>query len=250
MKRVNLLIMGVILSVVAMTSCTKDASKSTSNTSNTPVLGLSIQALNPKFNLPVTASGSKAASATSLVNVTTAKLLVSRLSFEAELKMNHSSRDSVSIEYNWNGPKVIDLLNPTNEFGQLNLQPGFYDEIELRVASMRSNSDTVPIFNLAGNYTNSLNVVTPIVFTVNEDILLKTELKNDTITSNASSAFSGAIQVYLDQLFVNLLPADLDNAVKTNGTIVISSTSNRNLYMIIAANFLKRHHSEFNHHHK
>ena len=248
MKRVNLLVMGAILSVVAITSCTKDASKGNSNSN--PVLGLSIQGLNPNFNLPVTANGSKAASATSLVHVTAANLLVSSLSFEAELKKSHSSRDSVSIEYNWNGPKMIDLLNPTNEFGQLTLQLGFYDAIELRVSSVRHSSDTIPIFNLAGNYTNSTNVVTPIVFTVNEGISLKTELKNDTITSDASSAFSGAVQIYLDQLFVNVLPADLDNAVKTNGTIVINSTTNKNLYMILSANFLKRHHAEFNHHHR
>ena len=245
MKRVNLLIMGTILSVVAMTSCTKDTSKSTSS----PVLGLSIQALNPSFNLPVTANGLKATSATSMVHVTAAKLLVSRLSFEAELKKSNSSRDSVSIEYNWNGPKLIDLLNPTNEFGQLTLQPGFYDEIELRVSSMRSSSDTVPVFSLAANYTNTANVVTPIVFIVNEDILLKTELKNDTISSTTGSAFSGVVQVYLDQLFVNVLPADLDNALKTDGKIVINSTTNKNLYQIIAVNFVKKHHGEYHRNH-
>lgn len=246
MKRVNLLIVSVILSVVAMTSCSKDTSKS----SGQPVMGLSIQALNPNFNLPVTADGSKAASATSMVHVTSAKLLVSRLSFEAELKKSNSSRDSMSIEYNWNGPKLIDLLNPTNEFGQLTLQPGFYDEIELRVASERNSHDSIPIFNLEGNYTDSANVVTPIVFTVNEAVLLKTEIKNDTISSSIGSDFSGVVQVYLDQLFVNVRPADLNNAVKTNGKIVINSTTNKNLYHIIALNFLKRHHGEYHRRHK
>jgi hypothetical protein len=213
-------------------------------------MGLSIQALNPKFNLPVTADGSKAASATSLVNITSAKLLVSRLSFEAELKKSNSSRDSMSIEYNWNGPMLIDLLNPTNEFGQLTLQAGFYDAIELRVASERRGTDTIPIFKLEGNYTDTANVVIPIVFTVNETVALKTELKNDTITSNFGSDFSGVVQVYLDQLFVNVLPADLNKAVKTNGKILINSTTNRNLYRILSENFVKRHHGEFHRRHK
>jgi len=247
MKRVNLLITGVIFSVVAMTSCTKETSKSNSTT---PVLGLSIQALNPSFNLPVTSTGLKAASATSIVHVTAATLLVSKLSFGAELKSTIKAKDSITIEYTWNGPKVIDLLNPTNEFGQLTLQPGFYDEIELRVSSVRNSSDTVPIFNLKGDYTNSTNVVTPIVFTVNQAVLLNTELKNDTISSSLGTNFSGVVQVYLDQLFVNILPADLDNAVKTNGTIVINSTTNKNLYQIIAVNFLKRHHGEYHRRHK
>jgi hypothetical protein len=243
MKRVNLLIMGVILSIVAVTSCKKDASNS-----STPVLGLTVQALNPSFNLPVSSAGLKASSATSLVNITVANLLVSKFSFEAELKSSNKAKDSVSIEYNWNGPKLINLLNPGTEFGQLTLQPGFYDEIELRVASIRNNTDTIPIFNLQGNFTDSANVLVPIVFTVNESFLLKTEIKNDTITSSLGSTFSGAVQIYIDQLFVNVTPANLHNAVKVNGKIVINSTTNKNLYAILTANFLKRHHGEYHRH--
>lgn len=245
MKKVNLLIIGAVLSVVAITGCKKDAS----NNNSTPIMGLSVQALNPSFNLPVTSTMMKATSATSLVQITSAKLLVSKFSFEAELKSSNKAHDSVSIEYNWNGPKVIDLLNATADFGQLTLQPGFYDEIELRVASVRNNTDTIPVFSLTGNYTNSANVVIPVTFKVNEPVLIKTELKNDTITSTSTSSFSGIVQVYLDQLFVGIAPADLDNAVKTNGTIVINSTTNANLYQILTVNFIKRHHGEYHRHH-
>ena len=245
MKRVNLLILGAIISVVAITGCKKD----TPNNS-TPVLGLSVQALNPSFNLPVTSTGLKSSSATSLVQITSAKLLVSKFSFEAELKSSNKGHDSLSIEYNWNGPKVIDLLNATSDFGQLTLQPGFYDEIELRVASVRNNTDTIPVFSLTGNYTNSANVVIPVTFKVNEPVLIKTELKNDTITSTSGSSFSGIVQVYLDQLFVGIVPADLDNAVKTNGVIVINSTTNANLYQILTVNFIKRHHGEYHRHNR
>jgi len=245
MKKVNLLIIGAVLSVVAITGCKKDAS----NNNSTPIMGLSVQALNPSFNLPVTSTMMKATSATSLVQITSAKLLVSKFSFEAELKSSNKAHDSVSIEYNWNGPKVVDLLNATADFGQLTLQPGFYDEIELRVASVRNNTDTIPVFSLTGNYTNSANVVIPVTFKVNEPVLIKTELKNDTITSTSTSSFSGIVQVYLDQLFVGIAPADLDNAVKTNGTIVINSTTNANLYQILTVNFIKRHHGEYHRHH-
>jgi hypothetical protein len=244
MKRVNLLVVVLILSVVAMTSCKKDAS----NSSTSPVLGLSVQALNPSFNLPVTASGLKSASATSLISVSSAKLLVSRFSFEAELKSSNKAKDSISIEYNWNGPKLVDLLNPGAVFGQLALQPGYYDEIELRISSVKEMNDTVPLFTLKGNYTNSASILVPVVFTVSEPLILKTELKNDTITSTSGSVFSGAVQIYLDQLFVNVLPVDLDNAVKTNGAIVINYNSNRNLYLLLTANLLKRHHGEYHRH--
>src|ERR1035437_6392062 len=244
MKTINLLIIGAVMSVVAITGCKKDAS----NNNSTPVMGLSVQALNPSFNLPVTSTTMKSLSATSLVQISSANLLVSKFSFDAELKSSNKAHDSVSIEYNWNGPKVIDLLNATADFGQLTLQPGFYDEIELRVASVRNNTDTIPIFNLQGNFTDSANVVVPIVFTVNESFLLKTEIKNDTITSSLGSTFSGAVQIYLDQLFVDVTPANLHNAVKVNGIIVINSTTNKNLYAILTANFLKRHHGEYHRH--
>lgn len=243
MKRINLfLIIGVMLSAFAVTSCKKNSSNSSKST---PQLGVSIQALNPNFNLPVSAASLKATAASSMVHVTAAKLMVSRLNFEAELKSSNKAHDSIRIEYTWNGPKLVDLLKPTNDFGQLTLQPGFYDEVELRVASIRNNSDTIPIFSLNGNYTDSLNVVTPFTFTVNQDVLLATELKNDTITSNLGSSFSGVIQIYLDQLFLNIHPADLKNAVKVNGVIVINSTTNKNLYQIISSNFLKRHQCEY-----
>jgi len=245
MKRINLLIIGALLSAVAITGCKKDAS----NNNSTPVMGLSVQALNPSFNLPVTSTTMKSLSATSLVQITSAKLLVSKFSFEAELKSSNKAHDSVSIEYNWNGPKVVDLLNATADFGQLTLQPGFYDEIELRVASTRNNNDTVPVFNLTGNYTNSANVVIPVTFKVFEPVLIKTELKNDTITSTTTSAFSGVVQIYLDQLFLGITPAQLDSAVKTNGIIVINSTTNADLYQILAVNFIKRHHGEYHRHH-
>ena len=245
MKRINLLIIGALLSAVAITGCKKDAS----NNNSTPGMGLSIQALNPSFNLPVTSTTMKSVSATSLVQITSAKLLVSKFSFEAELKSSNKAHDSVSIEYNWNGPKVVDLLNATSDFGQLTLQPGFYDEIELRVASTRNNNDTVPVFNLTGNFTDSANVVVPISFKVFEPVLIATELKNDTITSTSTSTFSGVVQIYLDQLFVGITPAQLHSAVKTNGTIVISTTSNANLYHILAVNFVKRHHGVYHRHH-
>ena len=77
---------------------------------------------------------------------------------------------------------------------------------------------------------------------------MKTELKNDTITSSTGAVFSGAVQIYLDQLFVNITPADLHNAVRTNGAIVINNTVNKNLYQILTANFLKRHHGEYHRH--
>lgn len=243
MKRIKFfIIIGVLLSAFTVTNCKKDSSGSSNST---PVMGVSVQGVNTSFNLPVSVAGLKATSATSLVKVTAASLLVSRLNFEAELKSSNKSHDSISIEYTWTGPQTVDLLNPTNEFGMFTLQSGFYNEVELRVTSERKISDTVPIFTLKGNFTDSLNVVTPITFTVNQGVVLATELKNDSITSSPGSAFSGVMQIYLDQLFVKVSATALKNAVKTNGTIVINSTTNKNLYSIIASNFLKRHHCEF-----
>jgi hypothetical protein len=245
MKRINLLIISAVILGIAITGCKKD----TSSSSSTPGMGLSIQALNTRFNLPVTSTTLKAATATSVVQITSAKLLVSKFSFDAELKSSNKAHDSISIEYNWTGPKLIDLLKDSADFGRLTLQAGFYDEIELKVNSVRNNNDSVPVFSLMANFTDSANVVVPISLKVFEPMSIATELKNDTITSTSTSAFSGAVQIYLDQLFVGITPAQLHSAVKTNGTIVISTTSNASLYRILTANFIKRHHGEYRRRH-
>jgi hypothetical protein len=110
------------------------------------------------------------------------------------------------------------------------------------------DSNGHPLFYLSGMYTNNAGTVIPLVISVTDPVSFKTEQRDDTIVSGGATDFTSTIQLYLDQLLLKVDPAWLDNAVLTNGTLVISATSNSQLYLLILQNLRKDHHCESEHH--
>jgi hypothetical protein len=213
-------------------------------------LGVTIQALNKSFSLPVSNSGTKSASATtSFIVWDTTQMVVSNIKFEAKLKSLATHRDSIEISYKWTGPKVTDLLASNITLGNFILQPGFYDEIEIKVQGSKFDAGKKPVFYLRGKYTTSSSNLLPVMVKVNEDITFKTE-KDSVTVAEESIDITSSIQLYLDQLMVGLQPSVLDNAVLTGGIIVISAESNREIYRTIMHNLIKDHHCDYQHNNK
>jgi hypothetical protein len=237
-------LLAMILAVMASSACKKDTQDSTSSS-----LGLKIQALNKNVSLPVQASGLKSTSATATVVWDTAYMLVSRIKFAAEMESTVTHHDSIEIEYSWRGPLNMNLFDLNATIGSIVLPVGTYEKISLKVNSEKEDANGQPLFYLSGIYTNEAGTVLPIVVSVSDPISFKTEQKNDTIISGGTSDFTSTIQLYLDQLLLQVDPAALDNAELTNGVLVISATSNKDLYEIILQNLRKDHHCEHGHHH-
>lgn len=208
-----------------------------------------VLALNKSYSLPVSATGTKSVSVGSAsLTWDTAQMLISRVKYEAELKNSVTHHDSVKISYEWNGPQIVNLLDPTTVLGSYTLTPGFYDEIELNVVGLKKDAGNNPVFYLTGSYTNSTSVKVPIMFKVYEDIMFKT--KKDSVEVTADNfVFTSTIQLYLDQLLVGVDPSVLDNATLTDGAIIISAESNFELYRIIMRNLHKDHHCNHGRHH-
>jgi hypothetical protein len=231
---------------VSMSACKKDAQVDPNSPS---VLNFKIQGLNSKVTLPVQSDGLKSSSTiTSSIVWDSASMIVSKVSFEAEMKSFITGKDSIEIEYSWRGPQIINLFDLSATIGSISLPAGTYKKISLKVKSEKSDANGLPQFYLSGIYTNGAGNSVPLVFMVTDPISFKTVQKGDTIASGGAIEFTSTIQLYFDQLLLNVDPALLDNAILTNGILAITSNSNSQLYHLLLENLRLDHNCENEHH--
>jgi len=242
MKREIVFSFFLALMALGFFSCQKeDLSNSGPST-----LDVKIEALNKSYSLPVSGSANKSAQVvTTSVEWDSAHLMISHIKFEAELKSLVTQRDSIEVSYKWTGPQLADLLNPEISFGSFLLQPGFYDEIEISVKGEKEDAKDIPVFYMHGMYTGSTATL-PVEVRITKDITFKTEKDSVEVTEDNIEIIS-YITLYLDELMEKIQPEDLDNAKLSNGVIVISSESNREMYWTITNNLVKDHHCYHEH---
>ncbi len=161
-----------------------------------------------------------------------------------EVKFEAKSKDT-KIEYKSKNDTRIDLFAPVApHFGYFMLPAGTYKEIELKLKL--DNAGPEPALYLAGTYSDQ-GLVIPVVFRVDDNIEIKTELKDVTIDNTTSIA--AITDLDLSSYMSGVTESMLRNAQLTNGTLVISEDSNRSLYNLILKNLTgKRHKCEFKKH--
>ncbi len=233
MKKYKILTVLVVISVMMFASCKKDSSSSSST------LRIKAQATNNTF--PILKAGSLT---TPSFAWDTCYINVSKIDFEAEKKENANAQGFSNIDFEWRGTKKINLFSINSFVGEINLQPGVYEEISLEVKALKADAGTSPVFYLSGTYTNATGAIIPIKVIVNEDIVFKAEAEGGT-TLNAVNNYTSLINLNLALLMNGILQSDLDSVILTNGKIVISSTSNVLLYAKIKGNFDSCDHTEF-----
>lgn len=246
MKTIRFFAVMVLVAGMVFTSCKKEPASSTATS-----LKVKMQATNKSFSVYKSASLN-----TPGFVWDTSYLNVSKIDLEAEMMENEASKDSSEIgnekskessgtELEWKGPKKVDLFNINSFIGSFDLKPGSYDNISIKVEAYKSDAGTDPVFYLSGTYKNATGVDIPIKVIVNEDLAFKVEKEGTML--NAANDYASLINVNLSLLMNGILQSDLDNAVLTDGKIVISSTSNSALYSIIKENFSKSEESEIQH---
>ncbi len=237
------LVTAVILAVtIVFTACRKDDLGTTGPSS----LGVKIEALNKSYSLPVSDDLKSAEATNATITWDTVQMLVSQVKFEAELKSIVTHHDSIEIEYKWTGPKLLNLMDDQMVLGNFLLQPGFYDEIELKVSVNREDAGKKPVFYMVGKYTNDENTQIPVAVKVFNDVQFKTEKDSVTVTEE-SIDITSYIQIYLDELMAGIDPAMLDDAKLTDGVIIISSDNNREIYFTVLRNLVKNHKCYYEH---
>mgnify|MGYP006288149745 CR=1 FL=1 len=210
-------------------------------------LGIKILALNTSYTLPVAKSITKSAVAeVPSMEWNTVQMVVSEIEMEAEMKSLVTQNDSIEIEFEWNGPQQTNLLDSTMSFGNFVLQPGFYDEIELEIKGKKEDAPSSPVFYMNGDYTNEQEEVIPVIVEVHSDMEFKTE-KESVEVSERNMEITSYIQLYLDELFSNITPEELNNANLTGEVLIISAQNNTDLYQEVLGKLLDDHESEYWH---
>lgn len=155
---------------------------------------------------------------------TSGKASANLLKFEAE-------KDGSEVEFKSKVKRTIDLFAANNAFGTINIPAGTYNEIEFK--AQLSVDGAAPALELKGQLQSS-GVATNIVFQANEAIEIKGEKHNVTITDN--TVHTAVTAMDLTKIMQGISASALDNAVRTNGEIIISSNVNANLYATIVKN--------------
>lgn len=152
---------------------------------------------------------------------------VKEIEFEAEKDGNNSGsgNNNSEIEFKTETRQKIDLFAPVSALGTIQVPQGTYDEIKFEVEVFPNNGEAA--FLLNGSYTNN-GVTTPVTFRI--DLPVEVETKKDNFTISNSASYTAVTTFDLSLLTQGITAAMLDAATRTNGVIVISSTSNVNLY--------------------
>jgi hypothetical protein len=151
---------------------------------------------------------------------------ISEIDFEAE-------NNNVEIEHELKHMVNVDLFNLSPVLGSISIPNGTYDEVELKLELKQTTTQAIPL-TLKGMYTNASGVKIPVEFYFNENFEIEVEAED--LVVNGTNDYLGLINVQLNKFLTNVNSSDLDGATKTNGTVVISSTSNLNLYNKLKAN--------------
>jgi hypothetical protein len=126
--------------------------------------------------------------------------------------------------------------------GSINIPAGTYNEVELKVVLQKQT--TGDVFAINGIYTDETGKQTPLDFHYNEDLTLHIEGEN--LTVNTSADYTGVLKLELNKLLNGVSASDFKSASKNaNGVIVISSTSNVEVFSKMKSNLASLAKAEF-----
>jgi hypothetical protein len=229
-----------LLAVVSLAACKKNGAAPLSKTSQ---LTFQAQADNSVANLSASpAAGSNLATNSVISGLTFTGGIANISKFQLEAK-----RNGVETEIESKNLTNVDLFALSPSIANTTIDTGTYREIEIKLVLLHSSSGAIPL-KLTGTFTNSSGTAVPFEFDLNDDVTIKAEAANIHVTSTTD--FLALIHLHLGRLEKGVTAADLDTASLTNGTLVISSTSNTTIYNTVLANFGTCGENEFREHHK
>ncbi len=219
MKTSNILLScAIAIMLVVFTGCSKDKNSASA-------IKYQLQTTNRSTTISRTQTGN--------IKWTSGYGSATEIKFEA--KMNNQE-----IEYESKIAQKLDLFSSITTLGSITLTPGTYSEVEFEVELNPTGTDAA--LELTGQYTSG-GVITPVVFRVTSPLELKNEKNNVVITDNNS--YKALTTIDLSLITRGVTESMLNNAIRTNGTIVISSSVNANIYNILLKNLHESDEVEF-----
>lgn len=153
------------------------------------------------------------------------------LKFEAE-------NNSGEVEFRQRTAQQIDLFSPTSSLGNITLPAGTYNEVEFKAFLVSSGNS--PALELDGTLRAG-SVTHPIKFIVGGNVELKAEKHNLAVAQGEK--YSALNTIDLSQLTKGIPETAFTAASLTNNTIVLSASSNTDLYTLVLNN-LNSHQGE------
>jgi hypothetical protein len=229
MKTYQLLMTGAI-AVLLFGSCKKSSSDDASASSSTVQVQLKVA--NPLVVVNLIEGPGSILWTSGSATATQVKL---------EAKQNASQ-----LEFKSTGLQQIDLFaSVLVSLGNIVIPAGNYTEVEFRISLNQNGSSSA--MDLNGQYTNgTTGVITPVAFSLNGLFELKTEQSNVAVTGSGS--ITALTTLNLAFVSNGITQAMLNSATITNGKIIISASSNSNLYNLIINNLQQTHHVDVTHH--
>jgi hypothetical protein len=135
--------------------------------------------------------------------------------------------------------KHIELFAAASAIGSISIPSGTFDEVEFKIEAAPSGNQ--PALQLNGKVNG-----VPVVFMVNNSFEIKSE-QSQVSLNGADIALN---KIDLAGLTAGLSSIDFSNATQMNGAIVISPSSNNNLFNALFANLEKQHETEVEVHHR
>jgi hypothetical protein len=147
-----------------------------------------------------------------------------------ELKFEAKSREN-DISYRSRTDHRINLFDPAATLGSILIPSGEYNQVKFKIGL--APTSTEPALELAGNYNG-----TPIVLRVTQPIEIKGVQRDVTVTDD--NGYTAITDLNLATIMNDVSANALDNATRTNGQIIISSSSNSNIYNKLVRNLRDR----------
>jgi hypothetical protein len=224
------IIAAAVLAVISFTACNKGSKKSSVVPSGSAKLSFQMTATSANLaSLPP-----DSVSSISGLVWTSGNANIGRFSFQAK-------RKGVSIEVESNNLTNVDLFAITPLQTYITLDTGVYKEIE--ITAFLESTDTVPPLKVTGTFKNDSAKVVPIEFDLSGHATVKVEEKN--IDVNGTTDYTALLDLQLNKLTKGITADDLNKATLTNGTIIISKTSNTTLYWKMRSNIARCGWGEF-----
>ncbi|MBS1523427.1 MAG: hypothetical protein JST50_20670 [Bacteroidetes bacterium] len=220
----------VVLAMISFAACKKGSNKSSVVPSGSAKLSFQMQATNANLaSLPA-----DSVSSISGLVWTAGSANIGRFAFEAR-------RQGVSINVESNNLTNVDLFALTPLQTYITLDTGVYKEIE--ITAFLESTDTIPPLKVSGTFTNDSSKVVPIEFDLSGHATVQVEEKN--IDINGTTDYTALLSMQLDKLTKGITADDLNKAKVTNGTIIISQSSNSALYWKMRSNIARCGWGEF-----
>lgn len=228
--KTKLLKMGVsfLMAGIMLASCKKD--NMSAGNSSPAQLSFGVQGDNPltSFNSMGSSSTTALAGSTTGGSITWTSGIANISGFKLE-----AEKTGLEIEIRSRELTTVDLFAPSPRVISAAIDTGTYTKIEIRVEFSRSNTSTLPLV-LKGTFTTATGTNIPMEFDLNDNVEIKAQSTN--VVVNGTKNLVAIVLLHLNKLFDNISTTDINNATTTNGTIIISGSSNSMLYDKIVDN--------------